>query len=62
LGIVRFPPKADVVGGGRADFHPWRQEPCTIVFGTSQRPTEVVGPMLEDEVAELEADFWQARG
>jgi len=23
--------------------------------------TEVVGPLLEDEAAQLQADFWQAR-
>jgi tRNA(Arg) A34 adenosine deaminase TadA len=36
--------------------------PCEIVFRAGQRPTEVVGPMLEDEAAELQADFWKARG
>jgi tRNA(Arg) A34 adenosine deaminase TadA len=36
--------------------------PCGIVFAAGQRPTEVVGPLLEDEAAQLQADFWQARG
>jgi hypothetical protein len=31
------------------------------VFAAGQRPTEVVGPLLEDEAAELQADFWAAR-
>ena len=35
--------------------------PCEIVFRAGQRPTEVVGPLLEDEAAKLQADFWQAR-
>jgi hypothetical protein len=32
--------------------------PCAVVFAAGQRPTEVVGPLLEDEAAELQADFW----
>jgi tRNA(Arg) A34 adenosine deaminase TadA len=36
--------------------------PCAVVFAAGQRPTEVVGPLLEDEAAELQADFWRARG
>jgi tRNA(Arg) A34 adenosine deaminase TadA len=35
--------------------------PCDIVFAAGQRPTEVVGPLLEDEAAALQADFWKAR-
>jgi len=34
---------------------------CGIVFAAGQRPTEVVGPLLEDEAAALQADFWKAR-
>ena len=33
--------------------------PCTIVFEAGQRPTEVVGPLLADEAAQLHADFWK---
>ena len=33
--------------------------PCTIVFAAGQRPTEVVGPLLADEAAQLQADFWK---
>jgi len=36
--------------------------PCEIVFKAGQRPTEVVGPLLEDEAAALQADFWKAKG
>src|SRR5271166_5718260 len=36
--------------------------PCDVVFAAGQRPTEVVGPMLEDEAAALQADFWKLRG
>ena len=36
--------------------------PCHIVFAAGQRPTEVVGPLLADEAARLQADFWAKRG
>jgi tRNA(Arg) A34 adenosine deaminase TadA len=35
--------------------------PCDAVFAAGQRPTEVVGPLLETEAAELQADFWKSR-
>ncbi len=35
--------------------------PCHIVFDAGQRPTEIVGPMLELEAAKLQDDFWNAR-
>ena len=34
---------------------------CEIVFSAGQRATEVIGPLLEDEAAALQADFWKAR-
>jgi tRNA(Arg) A34 adenosine deaminase TadA len=34
--------------------------PCRIVFGAGQRAVDVVGPLLEDEAAALQADFWKA--
>ncbi len=34
---------------------------CDVVFSAGQRPTEVVGPLLEVEAAALQADFWKAR-
>ena len=35
--------------------------PCRLVFAAGQRPVEVVGPMLEEEAAELQREFWAAR-
>ena len=35
--------------------------PCDLVFAAGQRPTEVVGPLLEDEATALQANFWKAR-
>ena len=32
--------------------------PCRTVFAAGQRPTEVVGPLMEDEAAAVHADFW----
>ena len=32
--------------------------PCRLVFGAGQRPIEVLGPLLEEEAAELQAAFW----
>lgn len=46
---------------GAHEENPTLDLPCGVVFAAGQRPTEVVGPMLEDEAAELQADFWQAR-
>ncbi len=35
--------------------------PCRTVFAAGQRPTEVVGPLLEDEGAALHEAFWRRR-
>ena len=35
--------------------------PCRIVFEAGQRPTEIVGPLLEEESAQLQADYWKNR-
>ncbi|HZY48817.1 MAG TPA: nucleoside deaminase [Devosia sp.] len=35
--------------------------PCRIVFEAGQRPTEIVGPLLEEESAQLQADYWKSR-
>ncbi len=43
---------------GAHEENPTLDLPCGIVFAAGQRPTEVVGPMLEDEAAKLQADFW----
>jgi tRNA(Arg) A34 adenosine deaminase TadA len=32
--------------------------PCRVVFASGQRAVEVIGPMLEDEAAALQTDFW----
>jgi len=32
--------------------------PCRRVFGSGQRPVEVIGPLLEDEAAALHEHFW----
>ncbi len=47
---------------GAHEENPTLDLPCATVFAAGQRPTEVVGPLLEDEAAELQADFWNARG
>ncbi len=47
---------------GAHEENPTLDLPCEIVFKAGQRPTEVVGPLLEDEAAALQADFWKARG
>jgi tRNA(Arg) A34 adenosine deaminase TadA len=46
---------------GAREENPPLDLPCRIVFSAGQRPTEVVGPLLEDEAAALQADFWKAR-
>ena len=35
--------------------------PCHVVFEAGQRPTEIVGPLLADEAAALQADFWNGK-
>ena len=35
--------------------------PCHIVFEAGQRPTKVLGPLLAEEAAKLQADFWSQR-
>ena len=45
---------------GAHEENPTLDLPCAIVFAAGQRPTEVVGPLLEDEAAQLQADFWKS--
>jgi len=33
-----------------------------VVFEAGQRPTEIVGPLLAEEAAQLQADFWSSKG
>jgi tRNA(Arg) A34 adenosine deaminase TadA len=46
---------------GAHDENPTLDLPCRIVFSAGQRPTEVVGPLLEAEAAQLQADYWAER-
>ncbi len=46
---------------GAHDENPTLDLPCRLVFAAGQRPTEVVGPLLEDEAAQLQADYWAER-
>jgi tRNA(Arg) A34 adenosine deaminase TadA len=32
--------------------------PCRVVFAAGQRDIEVIGPLLADEAAALQSDFW----
>jgi tRNA(Arg) A34 adenosine deaminase TadA len=47
---------------GAHEENPTLDLPCRIVFAAGQRPTEVVGPLLEQEAARLQADYWAERG
>jgi tRNA(Arg) A34 adenosine deaminase TadA len=38
------------------------ENPTLDLFAAAQRPTEVLGPLVEDEAARPQADFWKARG
>lgn len=46
---------------GAHEENPTLDLPCTVIFAAGQRPTEVVGPMLEDEAAQVQADFWASQ-
>ena len=54
--------KALKAATGAHEENPTLDLPCEVVFAAGQRPTEVVGPLLEDEAAKLQADFLRARG
>lgn len=45
------------ITGNHAE-NPTLDLPCRAVFASGQRPTEVVGPLLEDEAAALHAGVW----
>ena len=47
---------------GAHEENPTLDLPCHIVFDAGQRPTEIVGPLLADEAAKLQADFWKDKG
>lgn len=46
---------------GAHEENPTLDLPCHIVFEAGQRPTELVGPLLADEAAELQRDFWNSK-
>lgn len=41
--------------------NPTMDLPCRVVFAAGRRKVEVVGPMLEEESAELQREFWASR-
>ena len=47
---------------GAHDENPTLDLPCRIVFATGQRATEVIGPLLEDEAAKLQTNYWTLTG
>ena len=44
---------------GNHPENPTLNLPCRDVFASGQRPTEVVGPLLEDEAAALHEGVWR---
>jgi tRNA(Arg) A34 adenosine deaminase TadA len=46
---------------GAHEENPTLELPCRAVFEAGQRETEVVGPLLAEEAAQLQADFWTAK-
>src|SRR5882757_1901298 len=46
---------------GAHEENPTLDLPSALVFAAGQRPTEIVGPLLEEEAAHLQAEFWTAR-
>jgi len=46
---------------GTHDENPTLDLPCRAVFAAGQRPITVVGPLLEDEAAALQAGFWKTK-
>jgi tRNA(Arg) A34 adenosine deaminase TadA len=47
---------------GAHEENPTLDLPCHIVFEAGQRPTELVGPLLTEEAAQLQSDFWAKKG
>lgn len=46
---------------GAHEENPTLDLPCHIVFSAGQRPTEIIGPLLEAEAAQLQADYWSSQ-
>lgn len=45
---------------GNHSENPTLDLPCRLVFAAGQRKTDIVGPLLEDEAAELHQDAWRS--
>lgn len=43
---------------GAHEENPTLDLPCRVVFAAGQRKVDVIGPLLADEAAELQAGFW----
>ncbi len=46
---------------GNHPENPTLDLPCRQVFASGQKPVVVVGPLLEDEAAEMHQDFWKQK-
>jgi tRNA(Arg) A34 adenosine deaminase TadA len=46
---------------GAHSENPTLDLPCRVVFEAGQRPVEVIGPLLAEESAALQRDFWAER-
>ena len=46
---------------GNHPENPTLDLPCRVVLESGQRAVDVIGPMLEDEAAELHRSFWASR-
>lgn len=44
---------------GNHPENPTLDLPCEVVFAAGQRKVEIIGPMLEDEAAEVHKGFWR---
>ncbi|MAM00124.1 MAG: tRNA-specific adenosine deaminase [Alteromonadaceae bacterium] len=47
---------------GNHPENPTLDLPCRTVFASGQRDVEVLGPLLEDEAADVHEVFWQRHG
>ena len=47
------------ITGNHAE-NPTLDLPCRTIFAAGQRPVEVIGPLLEDEAADLHNGVWQS--
>ena len=43
---------------GNHPENPTLDLPCRVIFAAGQRRVEVIGPMLEEEAASLQQEFW----